>query len=131
VKTLKLWGTIKLMLFLEFFKWWYGVGWQKAIRGAVGLIKKVELSFSISVLLKTLFAPWKRIITPPGRALEDKLSAMLDNLVSRTVGFFVRVFSLITAIILMAVAAFVGIVIALCWPLIPLLIVLSAVRAVL
>jgi hypothetical protein len=66
-----------------------------------------------------------------GTALEDKLSAMLDNLVSRTVGFFVRVFSLITAIILMAVAAFVGIVIALCWPLIPLLIVLSAVRAVL
>jgi hypothetical protein len=119
------------MLFLEFFKWWYGVGWQKAIRGAFGLIKKVELSFSISVLLKTLFAPWKRIITPPGRALEDKLSAMLDNLVSRTVGFFVRIFSLITAVILMAAATIVGISIAVCWPLIPFLIVLSAIKAVL
>jgi hypothetical protein len=131
VKTLKLWGTIKLMLFLEFFMWWYGAGWQKAIRGAVGLVKKVELSFSIRVLVKTLFAPWKRIIAPPGRALEDKLSAMLDNLVSRTVGFFVRIFSLVTAIVLMAGASFVGIIIALSWPLIPLLIVLSTIKAVL
>jgi hypothetical protein len=118
------------MLILEFFKWWYGVGWQKAIKGGVGLVKKVELSFSILVLLKTLFSPWKRIITPPGRALEDKLSAMLDNLVSRTIGFFVRIFSLITAIVLITGAAIIGLVIATSWPLIPLLAIISAIKAV-
>jgi phage-related minor tail protein len=119
------------MLFLEFFKWWYGAGWAQAAKGAVGLVKKVELSFSISVLLKTLFSPWKRIITIPGRALEDKLSAMLDNLVSRTVGFFVRIFSLVTAVLLMTIASVVGVVIAISWPLIPFLIVLSVIKAVL
>jgi hypothetical protein len=82
------------------------------------------------VLLKTLFSPWKRIITPPGRALEDKLSAMLDNLVSRTIGFFVRIFSLITAIVLTTGAAIIGLVMAASWPLIPLLAIISAIKAV-
>jgi hypothetical protein len=124
------WGTIKLMLFLDFFRWWYGIGWQKAVKGGVGLVKKVGLSFSIPVLLKTLFSPWKRIISTPGRALEDKFSAALDNLVSRTVGFFVRIFSLISALVLMAGASIVGLVIALSWPLIPFLIVFSAIKAI-
>jgi hypothetical protein len=118
------------MLFLEFFKWWYGVGWQKAVKGGVGLVKKVELSFSISVLLRTLFSPWKRIISPPGRALEDKLRAVLDNIVSRTVGFFVRAFSLMAAAVLITCASIVGLFIALSWPLIPVLFVISAIKAV-
>jgi hypothetical protein len=130
LKTLTLWGTIRLMLILEFFRWWYGVGWQKAIFGGIGLVKKVELSFSIAILLKTLFSPWKRIITDPGRALEDKLSATLDNLVSRIVGFFVRIFSLMAATVLIIGASVIGLVIAASWPLVPLLIVLSAIKAV-
>jgi hypothetical protein len=119
------------MLFLEFFQWWYGDGWRQAGKGAVNLVNKVQLSFSVPVLLKTLFAPWKRIVTPPGRSLDDKWQAFLDNLVSRTVGFFVRIFSLITAVILIILAAFVGFSIALIWPLVPILIVLSAAKALL
>jgi hypothetical protein len=118
------------MLFLEFFMWWYGSGWAQAAGGALNLVKKVERSFSIAVLLRTLFAPWKMIITPAGRSMEDKLRAMLDNLVSRTVGFFVRIFSLITAVFLMAGAFLVGGIVALAWPLIPLLIIISALKGV-
>jgi hypothetical protein len=58
------------------------------------------------------------------------MSALLDNLVSRVVGFFVRIFSLITALVLIAGASVIGVVIAVSWPLIPLLIVLSAIKAV-
>jgi hypothetical protein len=116
------------MLFIEFFQWWYGSGWAQATKGAVNLVKKVELSFSIGVLLRTLFSPWKMIVTNPGRSLDDKFRAMIDNLVSRTVGFFVRIFSLITALIMMAVASIIGMVIAISWPLIPVLIILSAIK---
>jgi hypothetical protein len=119
------------MLLMEFFQWWYGEGWLRACKGAVNLVKKVQLSFSVPVLLKTLFAPWKRIITPPGRSLDDKMRAMLDNLVSRTVGFFVRIFSLVSALILMAGAAIVGFSVAAIWPLIPFIIILSLIKAVL
>jgi hypothetical protein len=118
------------MLFLEFFKWWYGAGWAQAAKGAVGLVKKVELSFSVSVLIRTLFAPWKMIITPPGRSFDDKMRAFLDNLVSRTVGFFVRIFSLIAALVLISGAAVMGLMIAFFWPLIPVIIVISAYKGV-
>jgi hypothetical protein len=118
------------MLFLEFFKWWYGDGWRQAAKGSLNLVNKVQLSFSLPVLLKTLFSPWKRIITPSGRTLEDKMRAMLDNLVSRVVGFFVRIFSLVAAIILIAGAAVMGVIMAIAWPLIPVLIVLCAIKAV-
>jgi hypothetical protein len=118
------------MLFLEFFQWWYGEGWRHAGKGAVNLVNKVQLSFSVPVLLKTLFAPWKRIVSPPGRSLEDKMRAALDNLVSRTVGFFVRVFSLVAAVVLIAGAAVIGVTMAIAWPLVPLLIVLGAIKAV-
>jgi hypothetical protein len=114
------------MLFLEFFQWWYGAGWARAAKGALNLVKKVELSFSIPILLRTLFAPWKMIISPSGRSLDEKMRAALDNLVSRTVGFFVRIFSLIAAVVLISGAAIVGATIAFSWPLIPVLIVLAA-----
>jgi hypothetical protein len=119
------------MLFLEFFRWWYGEGWRQAGKGAVNLVNKVQLSFSVPILIKTLFAPWKRIITPPGRSIDDKFRAMLDNLVSRTVGFFVRIFSLVSAVILILAAGIIGFSIALFWPLIPVLALFSALKAVL
>ena len=118
------------MLIGEFFKWWYGAGWARAAKDAVDLVKKVELSFSLSVLLRTLFSPWKMIVTEPGRSMDEKMRAMLDNLVSRTVGFFVRIFSLFAALVLMFMAVIVGVVISVSWPLLPLLIILSAVKAV-
>lgn len=118
------------MLLVAFFRWWYGEGWAEAGKGGLNLVKKVQLSFSVPVLLKTLLAPWKRIITPPGRSLDDKMRAMLDNLVSRTVGFFVRFFALLTSLALMAGAATIGLIMAIAWPLIPLLIVFSLLKAV-
>jgi hypothetical protein len=113
------------MLFVEFFQWWYGDGWKQAFKGAFNLVNKVQLSFSLPVLLKTLFAPWKMIVTPPGRSMEDKTRAMLDNLVSRTVGFVVRFFSLVAALVLVILAGTVGFSIAIAWPLIPILTVVS------
>lgn len=119
------------MLFLELFTWWYGDGWRQAGRGAVNLVNKVKLTFSIPILLKTLFAPWRRIITPPGRSLDEKMRALGDNLISRAVGFVVRLFSLITALVLVVLAAVLGSFMAIVWPLIPLLIVISVIKGVL
>jgi hypothetical protein len=118
------------MLFLEFFRWWYGDGWQEVAKRSLGIVKKVELSFSLSVLIKTLFSPWKMITTDTGKSLDDKMRAALDNLISRTIGFFIRIFSLITALILIVGAAIIGIVMTASWPFIPLLIVVSALRGV-
>jgi len=77
--------------------------------------------FSVDVLIKTLFSPWKRIISLPGRSLDEKFRAAIDNLVSRVIGFMVRILVLIAAVIIMIVTLAVGVALAILWPLIPFL----------
>src|ERR1035437_1805456 len=104
----------------EFFVWWYGRGWLEAWRTARNWVMKVEMEFSTLVLLQTLFAPWKQIITFPGRSIGEKFQAMLDNLVSRVIGFWVRFFVLLIAAMLIAITAIAGLALAIAWPFVPL-----------
>jgi hypothetical protein len=85
------------MLMLEFVRWWYGRGWAGALQAVKDRAAALSELFSISILLRTLFSPWRRIITYPGAGLDAHLRAMLDNLVSRFIGFFVRISVLIAA----------------------------------
>jgi len=108
------------MLF-EFFAWWYGPGWLQAWRDSLNWAQKVQQAFSVDVLLKTLFSPWKRIVSLPGRSLEEKFRAAIDNLVSRVIGFFVRLIVIFAAFVMIAATLLAGITLALLWPLIPFL----------
>lgn len=117
-----------MLVLIEFFVWWYGRGWRQAAEGSINLIKKVQLTFSMAVLVRTLFSPWKQIVSIPGRSLEEKMRAMLDNFISRIIGFFVRFFVLGAAAFLVLGAALAGLVMTLAWPFIPLLIVFFAFR---
>ena len=109
-----------MVMVFEFFVWWYGRGWLEALRRAQGWVTNVQMEFSAGVLLKTLFAPWKRIISPGGRSIDEKFRAAVDNLISRVIGFFVRLLTLLVAIILIILAAAAGILFVVAWPLIPL-----------
>jgi hypothetical protein len=51
----------------------------------------------------------------------DKFRAIADNLVSRAVGFVVRLFALITAIVIMSGYAVFGGLLLVIWPVLPLL----------
>src|SRR3990167_8829245 len=108
------------MLF-EFFAWWYGPGWLQAWRDSLNWAQKVQQAFSVDILLKTLFSPWKRIVSLPGRSIDEKFRAAIDNLVSRVIGFVVRSLVLISALVMIAVTAVAGVVLAILWPLVPLL----------
>lgn len=108
------------MLALEFFTWWYGRGWSQLIHNMGLRILKVSHMFSAPILIRTLFAPWRRIVTYPGATLEARIRAMGDNFVSRMVGFTVRAFVLFTAgLMLLFTAIISGFEIAV-WPLLPL-----------
>ena len=118
------------MLLVEFFKWWYGSGWLEAWGSVSRWVKNVQTRFAIPVLLRSLFAPWKQIISYSGRSLDEKFRASIDNLISRTIGLFVRLGTLVVAIIITALAAISGLALALTWPLLPLLIVYCSVRVI-
>lgn len=119
------------MLVLDWMRWWYGPGWLKLANRSFGLIKAIGLSFSVPLLLRTLFAPWKRIISSSGNSVIDGLRALLDNLISRCVGLAVRVLTLLAATFCMVIAGAVSLAALLVWPFLPLAAIALIIRGLL
>ena len=107
-------------MFIAFFSWWYGRGWQQVVNSFKPRLLRVVRSFSVGQLFRTLFAPWKRIITQPDRSLEERLRAIGDNTFSRVIGFVVRICVLIAALVSIVIVALISIIEIIIWPLLPL-----------
>lgn len=83
-------------------------------------LRSVTAGFSVSQLARTLFEPWRRIVTYPGASLAEKFKAWGDNAVSRAVGFTVRAGVLVAAFLTLVTIAVITIVEIIVWPLLPL-----------
>jgi len=119
------------MFMLDLFVWWYGNGWTGVLRATRRRLVGLSAAFSIDILLRTLFAPWKRIVTYPGAGLDAKLRALGDNLISRFVGFMVRIVALLAALVSLIGLCLVGIAELIIWPLLPLVAVALIVKGLL
>jgi hypothetical protein len=107
------------MLALSFFSWWYGRGWRQVATSFGSRIRGIADAFSVSQLSRTLFSPWRRIITPPGAGLSAKFKAWGDNIVSRAVGFVVRLLVLIAALIAVVLVGALTLGELIAWPFLP------------
>jgi hypothetical protein len=109
------------MLFADFLRWWYGPGWALRLKMLINHVVNLEEYFSFSTIVKTLFSPWRQNITltASDQALGDKMRALVDNVVSRMVGFFVRIFALIAAVIIIVVVFVLNLIYVIVWPLLP------------
>lgn len=110
----------KCMIF-EMLRWWYGTGWLQAAHRIGTWTRGVERAFSASLLAKTLFSPWKRIVSTSGRSLDAKMHDAMDNFVSRCIGFAIRIAVLIAAGFATLGTLIAGVVMAVLWPLLPVL----------
>jgi hypothetical protein len=117
-------------MIFEMLRWWYITGWAQAAHRIVSWTSAVEHMFSLSLLLRTLFAPWKRITSAAGRGLDAKMRAGLDNLLSRCIGFVIRLFVITAALVGMFFAFVSGVVMAVIWPFLPLLFVAFIVKGI-
>jgi hypothetical protein len=108
------------MLVLSFLSWWYGPGWKQVFGSLGPRLKGVSASFSVAQLLRTLFEPWRRIVSYPGASLEAKIRAWGDNLVSRAIGFVVRFSVLVCAFFAVIFVGLFTILEVVAWPLLPL-----------
>lgn len=103
--------------------WWYsgGVRWLLAQIGRrfMGVVD----FFSIDLLLKTLFAPFRQIDAGlTGRSLEAKFRLFIDKLIGRLIGFFMRTFMIafgLIVLLVLAIGTVVGIALWLALPLFP------------
>jgi hypothetical protein len=113
------------MLVSDILRFWYGVEVPKAPRRLHGLILVTADSFSMPLLLKTLFAPWRKDVIPTtGLALPERVRVAGYNLISVFVGFFVRLFVLLVgslAVASIVTAGFLFLMILALMPLLPIL----------
>lgn len=115
------------MLLLEFFSWWYGRGFSELFVKIGRNINSVWRRLSVASLFKTMFDPWRRITTEADKSLQGKGRALVDNMVSRFVGFSIRLIVILAAVIaVLAILVFAAVSI-IAWPLAPLLVLLSIV----
>jgi hypothetical protein len=117
-------------MILELLRWWYGPGWMQTIHRIGVWTGAVEHTFAVSTLLRTWFAPWRRIITVSGRGIDAHIRAALDNFVSRCIGGIIRTFVLLAAAIASFFAFVAGVVMMVIWPFIPLAGIYFLVRSV-
>lgn len=107
------------MLARAFFVWWYGQGWKGIVASLGNRLISVSEAFSLSQILASIFAPWRRIVTYPGASLAERFRAWGDNLFSRLIGFIIRLFVLIAALIWMLIVLLATLVEIVIWPLLP------------
>ena len=108
------------MLLVSLFQWWYGDGLRQRVRIISGQLEGTLDYFSIELLLKTLFMPFRQISAESvSGALDAKLRAFADKMISRIVGAMVRIVIMIAGIIAITLQVILGIVILIGWALVP------------
>ncbi len=107
---------------MEFISWHYTQGINYYFKSVSKTLEFYLHYFSLGLLIKTLFAPWKRLIVEdksPGFNLQKKFEVFTFNLISRGVGAVVRFLLIlvgIVSILLILIGSTTGI---LFWLLIP------------
>ncbi len=108
------------MVIVALFSWWYTAGWAQLGRRAVLRIAGVLDFFSVGLLLKSLFAPFRQISV--GRvqgSLDTQVRAWADRQISRGIGAMVRLGVILFGLIATVLMVIVAVALLVLWPLVP------------
>jgi len=125
--------VLRKPIILRFWGWHYG----RAVKGLVGIWKNfiifVREYYSIPLLLRTLVAPWRRDITRRPRGLDIKklFESFAFNLISRSIGFFIRSITIIIGFICLLGVIILGILALIIWLLLPVILLFFIIKGLL
>ena len=112
--------------------WWYGQGWRDAAVRVGPRIATLEDYFSIDLLLKTLFSPFRQISAGKVQgSLNVQMRAFFDRTISRVIGAMIRLFTIVIGLIAIVLYAVMGVIVLVLWAVIPLLPVIGIILFVL
>ena len=113
------------MLIVSFIQWWYGRGFREYLQGFVDHLRDAADFFSMRLLIRNLFAPFRQIAAQKDEnlSLNMRFHAWVDLMISRFVGATIRFLLLIIGTIVLIIRVVIGVVLAVAWPLMPALIV--------
>ena len=110
------------MFIVGLFSWWYGAGWLRCLVAVRDNLLSVYDYFSLDLLLRTLFAPFRQISAGKVRGpIGVQIRALVDKLISRVIGAVVRGVVLVVGSAALFVAAIIGLLRIVIWPIIPIL----------
>jgi hypothetical protein len=110
------------MLFMSLIQWWYGDGWRLQARKMSDRFASMTDFFSITLLLKTLFQPYRQISAGKvDGSLDERLRAFGDKLISRVIGAGIRLFILAFGVAAITLQGLIGIVLLVAWAVVPVL----------
>lgn len=80
--------------------WHYTKSWTDFVRVISNYLWFISNFFSIKLLSRTLFSPWRRLSIAGGKGQEDSFAgALLINTIMRGVGFLIRVVTIVVGCI--------------------------------
>ena len=110
------------MFIIGMLSWWYGAGWRQRVVILRERLARTVDYFSIDLLAKTLFAPFRQISA--GRVngpLGVKMQAFFDRLISRMIGMMIRSTMIVMGVGTIIVHSVLGLITVIMWASIPLL----------
>lgn len=110
------------MVIVWALSWWYGAGFKaRALLVYERLVRTYDY-FSIDLLAKTLFAPFRQISAGSVRGpLAVKWRAFVDKLISRMIGGMIRLVVMVIGCVWLGVLSLMGFVVLVGWLLVPIL----------
>lgn len=109
------------MFIVGLFSWWYTTGWWQRIVAVKDWLAGVYDYFSIDLLVRTLFSPFRQIAAGGVQGpIGVQLRAWFDQLISRTIGAIVRSLVIVIGSVALFVASAIGLIAIILWPLLPL-----------
>lgn len=117
---------------VDFFLWYYSRAFYEIISVWMNLMWFITHFFSMPLLLKTLFAPWKRM-TDSNRhtGLEDLLATIVMNIMTRVFGAIIRICIITVGLLILLFGIVALCLIVLSWVILPLLLLYSMLYGVL
>jgi hypothetical protein len=109
------------MLIMGIVSWWYGAGWRQRATMLREKIASTVDYFSIDLLLRTLFSPFRQISA--GKVdgpIGVQMRAFSDRLISRLIGGMVRSFMIVIGVLSIIIYSVIGTCVLLLWAIIPL-----------
>lgn len=112
------------MFLVGLLSWWYGEGLKARLSQTWQHIRGVTEVFSVGQLLMTLFSPFRQVSAgSSGGSLVDKFQAFIDKTISRFIGAMIRLFTILTGLVVIFAVFIYEHLILILWPLVPVLIV--------
>jgi hypothetical protein len=108
------------MLPIALFSWWYTTAWRGIAHSTDRRFHGALNFFSVGLLLRTLFDPYRQIAAVRGKgSLDAQLRAWADRSFSRMVGAVLRSIFIFTGLLAASCIVIIGFFQMLLWPLVP------------